>query len=167
MENRRRFQAKSFFTQTIITFPHLFKRNEMAAVYSKNSCVICQVALDIACPPAREMLLSGVPQGSVLGPLIFIYINDIDADLFSKICKFADDTKVDRAVGTEDEVQLLKDDLKNLAKWAIDWRMLFNVENCVVMHTDTNNKLYSYSMNNASYKTVDVERDLGVVIKNN
>ena len=50
---------------------------------------------------------------SVLGPLLFfIYINDIDTDLLSKICKFADDTKIGRAVATEDEVQLLRDDLK-------------------------------------------------------
>ena len=52
----------------------------------------------------------------------------IDTDLFSKICKFADDTKIGRAVATEKEVQLLRDDLKNLAKWAIDWQMLFNEE---------------------------------------
>ena len=52
--------------------------------------------------------------------LFFIYINDIDNDLFSKLCEFAADTKIGRAVATEDEVQLLRDDLKNLAKWAID-----------------------------------------------
>ena len=39
-------------------------------------------------------------------------INDIDTDLFSKICKFADDTKIGRAVAKEDEVQLLRDELK-------------------------------------------------------
>ena len=99
---------------------------------------------------------------------IFLYIYfAIDTDLFSKICKFADDTKIGRAVATEDEVLLLRNDLKNLAKWAIDWQMLFNVKKCVVMHIGTNNKLYSHNMNNATLKTVDVERDLGVVIHNN
>ena len=44
------------------------------------------------------------------------------------------------------------------------WQMLFNVEKCVVMHIGTNNKLYSYNMNNATHKTVDVERDLSVII---
>ena len=58
-------------------------------------------------------------------------------------------------------------DLKNLAKWVIDWQMLFNVEKCVVMRIGTNNKLYSYNMNNATVKAVDVERDLAVVINKN
>ena len=113
-------------------------------------------------------VISGVPQGSVLRPLLFfIYINDIVADLFSKICKFVDDTKIGRAIATEDEVELLRDDSTNLAKWAIDWQMLFNVAKCVVMHIGASNKLYSYNMNNATLKTVDVERDLGVVINKN
>ena len=62
-------------------------------------------------------VISEVAQGSVLRSLLFfIYINYIDTDLFSKICKCADNTKIGRAVATEDEVQLLRDDLKNLAK---------------------------------------------------
>ena len=45
--------------------------------------------------------------------------------------------------------------------------MLFNVEKCVVMNIGANNKLYPYNMNNATLKTVDLERDLGVVINKN
>ena len=72
------------------------------------------------CPLAGEMLLAEFRKVLYWGfCYFFIYINDIDTDLFSKICKFADDTKIGRAVATEDEVQLLNDDLKNVAKWAI------------------------------------------------
>ena len=56
---------------------------------------------------------------------------------------------------------------KNVANWAIDCQMLFNVEKCVVMHIGANNKLHSYIMYNATLKTVYVERDLGVVINKN
>ena len=45
--------------------------------------------------------------------------------------------------------------------------MLFNVEKCVVMHIGTNNNLYSYNMNNATLKTVDLDRDLGIIINKN
>ena len=54
-----------------------------------------------------------------------------------------------------------------LAKWAIDWQMLLNVDKCVILHIGTNNKLYSYNINTATLKTVDVERDLGVIINKN
>ena len=78
-------------------------------------------------------VISGVLRGSTLGLLLFfIYINDIDTDLFSKICKFADDTKIGRAVAPKDEVQSLRDDLKNFVEWAIDWQMLFNVQKMCV-----------------------------------
>ena len=66
--------------------------------------------------PAGEMLLAEFHKVLYLGPLLFfIYINDIDTDLFSDICKFSDDTKIGRAVATEYEVQLLRDDLKKFS----------------------------------------------------
>ena len=76
-------------------------------------------------------MLSGVPQGSVLGPLLFvIHINDIDDSVNGKIQKFADDTKVFNTVGSEMEVDSLRCDLCNLVQWSKEWQMLFNVEKC-------------------------------------
>jgi len=83
---------------------------------------------------------SGVPQGSVLGPLLFlIYINDIDDSVCNSLLKFADDTKVFSIVSDINDVNKLQYDLKNLCKWSEDWLMLFNVDKCKVMHFGNNN----------------------------
>ena len=83
---------------------------------------------------------SGVPQGSVLGPvLLIIFINDIEEDVASKILKFADDTKLISRVGTVQEVERLKDDLRKLFQWAEDWQMMFNADKCSVLHFGYNN----------------------------
>ena len=105
-------------------------------------------------------VINRVQQFSVLGLLLFlIYINDIDFDLCLKLCKVADNTKIGHAVPTEEEVQILRNDLTNLAKWAIDWQMLFNVGKI-----GANNNLCAYNVNNATVKTVGVKIDLGVII---
>ena len=69
-----------------------------------------------------------------------------------------------RTVANEGEVQILRTDLKNLAKWDIDWQMVFNVEKYVVLHICGNTNLYAYNINNATFKMVDVERNFGVNI---
>ena len=63
--------------------------------------------------------MSGLPQGSVLGPILFlIYINDLEDDISSKVLKFADDTKVFRKVTNDTDKQSLQDDLDKLVKWS-------------------------------------------------
>ena len=65
-----------------------------------------------------KSVLSGVPQGSVLGPILFlIYTNDLEDDISSKLLKFADDTKLFRKVTNNTDKQNLKDDLDKLVKW--------------------------------------------------
>jgi hypothetical protein len=110
-------------------------------------------------------VLSGVPQGSILGPLLFlIFINDIDEGIISRLLKFADDTKLAGAVMTEDDVKKLQDDLNRLYQWSIDWQMLFNVDKCKVIQFGFNNRKASYSMGNNVLESVTEERDLGVII---
>ena len=62
--------------------------------------------------------MTAVPQGPVLGPILFlIYINDLEDDISSKVLKFADETKVFRKVANDTDKQSLQDDLDKLVKW--------------------------------------------------
>ena len=78
-------------------------------------------------------VLSGVPQGSVLGPLLFvIYINDLP-DIVKSDLLFADDTKISHQVSTPEDANLLQEDLKSLSKWAGTWLLEFNADKCHVL----------------------------------
>ena len=110
---------------------------------------------------------SGVPQGSVFGPVLFlIFINDIDADIQSQILKFADDTKIFRTVETPDDCSVVQSDLNLLMQWAEKWQMRFNVGKCQVMHLGKKNSQIQseYYMYQQKLKVCEVERDLGVLM---
>jgi len=108
---------------------------------------------------------SGVPQGSVLGPLLFvIYINDLDVDMVSKICKFADDTKLNKCVNCLKDAEDLREDLRKLDEWASKWQMQFNKDKCTVMHLGKSNSQFEYMIGNDILKKTIKEKDLGVVI---
>ena len=81
---------------------------------------------------------SGVPQGSVLGPLLFlIFINDIAQDLNSNIRLFADDALLYRSIRSQEDHNRMQEDLDTLAHWASTWCMEFNVTKCYAMHIMT------------------------------
>ena len=80
-------------------------------------------------------VLSGVPQRSVLGPILFlIYINDLKEGLTRKIFKFADVTKLFRKIKGNWDKQQLQDDIDKLIKSSEKWQMLFNFEKCKCLH---------------------------------
>ncbi len=81
-----------------------------------------------------EELTSGLPQGSVLGPVLFIiYINDLDCDIVSKLVKFADDTKLRNRDDTLNKVSNIQTDLNRIIIWADTWQMTFNSSKCKVL----------------------------------
>jgi len=113
------------------------------------------------------MVWSGVPQGSVLGPLLFlIFINDLDGAICSNVLKFADDTKVYGVVDNQQQGQKLQNDLNTLGEWAVKWHMKFSVEKCKVVHYGRNSIGYKYSMYGRQLEEVTSEKDLGVVFSN-
>ena len=83
----------------------------------------------------EEVVMSGVPQGTVLGPLMFhLYINDMPSQVHSdtRCHLFTDDSLLYRTVVSLDQIQL-QEDLKKLEKWATDLGMIFNPSKCYVM----------------------------------
>ena len=109
--------------------------------------------------------MSGVPQGSILGPLLFlIYINDLDDNITSNVLKFADDTKVFRKVNTGGDKQDLQNDLEKLVKWYEKWQMLLNFGKCKLLQTGHGNLDVNYKMGDTVLFTTVKEKDLGVTI---
>ena len=116
-------------------------------------------------------IVSGVIQGSCLGPALFLaFINDIDTavDLTSSLLsKFADDTKMASIVETEEDRKRFQEGVDGLATWSKDWQLLFNVGKCKIMHLGGNNKRFSYSMDGVRLEEVEVEKDVGVLVADN
>ena len=82
---------------------------------------------------------SGVPQGTVLGPLLFLaYINDLPSNISSNVRLFADDCVIYRQIVNDHDHISLQEDLNTLEKWQRDWQMKFNTKKCFTMKITRN-----------------------------
>ncbi|CAM5171781.1 unnamed protein product [Natator depressus] len=108
---------------------------------------------------------SGVPQGSVLGPVLFnIFINDLEKGVNSEVSKFTDDTKLLKIVKSQADCEEIQKDLTKLGDWATKWQMKFNVDKCKVMNIGKYNPNYTYTMMGSKLAVTTQERDLGVTV---
>lgn len=111
-------------------------------------------------------VLSGVPQGSVLGPLLFlVFVGDLVSNIKSRILFFADDTKLYANPNTN-HFQL-QQDLTTVEAWAKKWKMKLNEEKCTILSIGSNSREYPYVLHNALLKHVEEQNDLGIIITSN
>ena len=108
---------------------------------------------------------SGVPQGSVLGPLLFVaYINDLPSLLATNCKLFADDAKLYGRVDTLSGQEKLQKDLDTCWNWAEQWNMIFHPDKCKIIHFGKSNEKHLYNIGpNIIYPVADT-KDLGIVV---
>ena len=107
---------------------------------------------------------SGVPQGTVLGPLLFLYhINDLPDAVRSSVSLFADDCLPYRTIKSAKDHQLLQEDLKSLEAWANDWGMRFNAKTCYILSIKNKSQDF-YSLNGHILQQVQNNPHLGLQI---
>ena len=124
--------------------------------------VVCGSASD------WQSVTSEIPQGSVLGPILFlIFINDLPDAIDCCIKLFADDAKIYAQVYSIEQGKDLQSNIKRAEEWASTWEMFFNEKKCKQLHIGTKDMGITYKMFKNNSETVvekaDIEKDLGVV----
>ena len=131
-------------------------------LHGRSQQVVVDGESSASCP-----VTSGVPQGSVLGPILFLlYINDIGDNISSQIRLFADDTILYRVINSTTDAAALQADIVQLEKWCQEWQMVFHPAKCNLLRVSTSHSPIhvSYTLCDHVLEQVPQVKYLGVTI---
>ncbi|VEN44679.1 unnamed protein product [Callosobruchus maculatus] len=112
-----------------------------------------------------RQVLSGVPQGSVLGPILFLlYSSDLPCSLLSTCSSYADDTKIYNT--PLNNAHIIQADIDRLVVWSKDWSIPLNSSKCCVLHMGRNNPMHDYVIDGQTLPSSTDHCDLGVTMSN-
>ena len=163
------------FAKAFDTVPHrrlLCKLRSLGihgSLLSWVECFLCnrqQRVVIRGCASPWTPVLSGVPQGSVLGPLLFvIYVDDVDrCFLHSTVIKYADDVKIISEMTNDQSCDLLQQDLNRLAEWSRQWLLNINLNKCRILHFGSKVNFQNFFLGDSQLSCSSSERDLGVQV---
>ena len=122
------------------------------------------------CYSDLQHVLSGIGQGTILGPLLFLlYIDMISNVLSDQSCTielYADDSKLYGSSTTLIERMKIADNLTKIDNWCFDWQLSINSNKCEVLHLGTSNSKYPYILNGVQIPDKPFCRDLGIWVDN-
>ena len=107
-------------------------------------------------------MMSGVPQGTVVAPLLFLcYINDLPENVYSKVRLYADDVLIYNTIHRKKDCLMLQENLNSLQLWAYKWQMMFNTDKCELIRI-TNTKLPILYDNNILERKIKVASSVSI-----
>jgi len=117
------------------------------------------------CSSTSKDVISGVPQGTVIGPKSFIvFVNDVPDTVSSKVYMFADDTKMYKGIHDINDHQQLQMNINKLDSWSKNWCLMFNPTKCKVMSLGRSRIPPLCDGSAAKIECTNLEKDLGLMI---